>query len=873
MEKGRRNTLQKFGFGRKPSSSSASTSPDRKPSSSKTERLRELTEKLKGNKTGSFKLSSRSVSPPAVSPPIPPPLPVIAPIPPPRKFKKNSTTASVDNLASSVISEHQPDLQHIGKSKSVEPSSLLSGQLTRQLAKLLRPNTSASNLEALNRSNEKTSTKDDELGTKLSRPESRTIVGSYTQRNIIFRSASFSQADAKSGNYVKSDLQALKNSIRHKSMERSPSPQLILGELEFDREKYPLKSECSINLEAEDRFSDQAESPSKRNSDIDTIDEEPMAESLAEQHSIEDQFNVVQANEMTLEPLLEEEPPLISCSPKFQKFDQLQQATTCLIPIPVFECVEKEWTHLPENGGEEFCHPISEEVLPQAKVTENFIEIRLNGEIPSDSNENLDFEPNFNALLNQDNFNSCGNKNNFTTSLDNIHSSLNSMDNINAVDSPNSINNKIDSDLDTLVDKSTNRQIISDSSIEKQDSIDIHETESQSDIEHVPIVHPHHHPIIPEVELNNVALQLDEITEKLKENIQPHEEVCNVVKTQIPQSNKEELVPQKSFESVEEIRISPEIQEVLETVAETLNEEHKFLTNAIGNANINIVNLICPDLELSSSDRGTPDGSKFDLLKAIESSPEPGSFDKGSFDKSDTEFTELTVRKRHSNDANSGSDKSSPNASPNSNLDDKRKLDKSRRRKGIYIQWPAIERSQDTSFEYTTNEDFYGASKHQRRIPSEERKLKKSHGLDFSFSEPTIQRQSESIGSEPYTPDSEYGSQNKPPLWPTKSSRRQSLTYQSSDERDDQGSILSSQNKQYRTAFPRSESISDNESDRGSSRDRISSSPAPGNDADLKRYSKRPLRGPYGQMLEAEMKKPTKVHYDGIIEELCRSDR
>ncbi|KAL7038622.1 hypothetical protein ACKWTF_009632 [Chironomus riparius] len=877
MEKGRRNTLQKFGFGRKASSSSASTSPDRKPSSSKTERLRELTEKLKGNKTGSFKLSSRSVSPPAVSPPVPPPLPLIAPIPPPRKFKRNSTTASVDNLS---CSEHQPDLQHIGKSKSVEPSSLLSGQLTRQLAKLLRPNTSASNLEALNRSNEKKSTKDDELATKLSRPESRTIIGSYTQRNIIFRSASFSQADAKSGKYVKSDIQALKNSIRHKSMERSPSPQLILGELEFDREKYPLKSECSINLDTEDKFSDQAESPSKRNSDIDTIDEEPIAESLAEQHSIESQLNVVQASEMTLEPLIEEEPPLLSVSPKYQKFDQLQQATTCLIPIPVFECVEKEWTHLPENGGEEFCQPISEEVLPQAKVIENFIEIRLNGEMQSDSNENLNpeynFEPNFNALMNLDNYNSLDNlnqlrANNNFISLDNLHSNLNSMENINAVDSLNSINDKISSDLDTLVDKSTNRQILSDSSIEKQDSIDTHGTESQSDIEHVPIVHPHHHPIIPEVELNNVALQLDEITEKLKENIQPNEEVCNVVKTQIPQSNKEELVAQKSFESVEEIRISPEIQEVLETVAETLNEEHKFLTNAIGNANINIVNLICPDLELSSSDRGTPDGSKFDLLKAIESSPEPGSFDKGSFDKSDTEFTELTVRKRHSNDANSGSDKSSPNASPNSNLDDKRKLDKSRRRKGIYIQWPAVERSQDTSFEYATNEDIYGPPKHQRRIPSEERKLKKSHGLDFSFSEPTIQRQSESIGSEPYTPDSEYGSQNKPPLWP-KSSRRQSLTYQSSDERDDQGSILSPQNKQYRTTFPRSESISDNESDRGSSRDRISSSPAPGNDADLKRYSKRPLRGPYGQMLEAEMKKPTKVHYDGILEELCRSD-
>lgn len=841
MEKGRRNTLQKFGFGRKTTSSSASSSPDRKPSSSKTERLKELTEKLKGHKTGSFKLGSRSVSPPNPSL-----IPSAAPIPPPRKFKRNSNdtsaASSIDNLSNSALLDHQPDLQHIGKSKSVEPSSLLSGQITRQLAKLLRPNTSASNLEALNRSNEKQLSKDDELLTKLNRPESRTIVGSYTQRNIIFRSASFSQADANSGKYVKSDIQALKNSVRHKSMERSPSPQSVLGELEFDAEKYPIKSEMSINWDLEDtNCSDQAEPSSKRNSDIDTIAEEPMAERLAEQHSIDEQLNLVQANEMTLETLIEEEPPLISVSPKLQKFEQLQQATTCLIPIPVFECIEKEWTHLPEHCGQEFCHPISDDVLPQAKATENFIEIRLNDEKTPDesSGNNLKFD--FNSLEN------CQ-KNKFI-----------SMDHLEGLSPVNEI---IITDIDNPIDKSTGNQIASEQS---------QRTDSQSDIEHVPIVHPHHHPIIPEVELNNVALQLDEITEKLKENTQPHEEVCNVVKTQIPQSNKEELVAQKSFESVEEIQISPEIQEVLETVAETLNEEHKFLTNAIGNANINIVNLICPDLELSSSDRGTPDGSKFDLLKAIESSPEPGSFDKSSFDKSDTELPDLPVRKRHSNEANSGSDKSSPNASPNNNLDDKRKLDKSRRRKGIYIQWPAIERSQDTSFEYSTNEEMFGPQK-QRSLPTDERKLKKSHGLDFSFSEPTIQRQSESLGSEPYTPDSEYGS-TKPPLWPSKPSRRQSLTYQSSDERDDHGAAISTQNKHYKTAYPRSESISDNESDRGSSRDRISSSPAHGNEQDLKRYSKRPLRGPYGQMLEAEMKKPTKVHYDGILEELCRSDR
>ncbi|KAG5680642.1 hypothetical protein PVAND_010136 [Polypedilum vanderplanki] len=767
MEKSKRNTLQKFGFGRKQPSSSASSSPERnrKTTSSKTERLKELTEKLKGHKTGSFKFNSRSVSPPVVTIPTPPPLPQTAPIPPPRKFKRSShdtsAASSTDNLENSAVMEHHPDLQHIGKSKSVEPSSLLSGQITRQLARFLRPNTSASNLESLNRSKDTTqNNNEDDFLPKFNKAESRTIVGSYMQRSIPFRSASFSQADFNSGKYVKPEL---KSTIRHASIERSPSPPAK----ESTPERQIMKSE--IQLELEDLFEPNEQS-SKRNSDIETITEEPAAERLAEQHSIEDQLNVVQA----LETLIEEEPPLISVSPKTQRNEQLQQATTCLIPIPVFECIDKEWTNLPEHEGEEFCHPISEDVLPQAKVIENFIQILHNQETPCES------------------------------------------------------------------------------SFEKQDS-----TESTQ---------PQY--IIPEVELNNVALQLDEITEKLKDEILPHEEVCNIVKTQIPQS-KEELVPQKSFESVEEIRISPEIQEVLETVAETLHEEHKFLTNAIGNANINIVNLICPDLELSS-DRGTPESSKFDLLKAMESSPEPGSFDKSSFDKSDNEFPEMTVRKRHSNDGNSGSDKSSPNASPNCNVDDKRKLDKSRRRKGIYIQWPAIERSQDTSFEYSANEDVYAPTK-QQSLPTDSIGKKKGRGLEFCFSEPSIKHQSESIGSEPYTPESEH-SAPKHPMWP-KSSRRQSLTYQSSDEHDDQNSItLSPPVKQHRNVFQRSDSISDNESDRGSSRDRISSSPAPNNDQDLKRYSKRPLRGPYGQMLEAEMKKPTKVHYDGILEELCRSD-
>lgn len=813
MDKSSRNTLKKFGFGRK-SSSSASQSPDRKPQSSKTERLKELTEKLKGHKTGSFKInSSRSVSPP-----IPPPLPV-QPIPPPRKPKRNShdisASSSDDNLLSSELVESQSNLHHIGKSKSVEPSSIFSRQLRSIQERFLRPNISASNLESMNRQKEydvkkadSKSAKDDDFFIKLTRPESRTIVGSYTQKSIPFRSASFSQADVTSGKYVKTDIESLKASLalsRSKTLDRSPSPKKKLKETpEESEDKYPLLSELTFTIGPEESL-DVNENSSKRNSDIETIAEEPMAESLAERHDehIRDklaQINVVQASEMTLETLIEEEPHAMTIPAKIQT-SELQQATTCLIPIPVFECVEKEWSPLPEHGGEEFCHPISQDVLPQAKV----IEIRVNQEPDDEINV---VSESCNEILS-------GKLN------DRASQSLDHNDNV--------ISSKIN--LEMPSNQNT-----------------------------------------PEVELNSVAMQLDEITEKLKETI-PQGEVCNVVKTQIPQSQEGPLVPQRSVDSAEELCISPEIQEVLETVAETLNEEHKFLTNVIGNANINIVSLICPDQDLSSSDRGTPNSSKIDLLKAGDSSPEPG-----SFDKSDSEFGE-TVRKRHSNDVNSGSEKSSPNASPNINIEDKRKIDKSRRRKGIYIQWPAIERSQEIdSFDSTTAADDASDLVKEKEssalgepIDLSHKKLNRSHDLGFNFPESPIPRQSDSMCSlEPYTPDSDYS--NKPLLWP-KSPRRQSLTYQSSDERDDPVSASSPPLKPFRNLFLRSDSMSDNESDRGSSRDRTNASPASANEQDLKRYSKRPLRGPYGQMLEAEMKKPSKVQYDEILEELSRSDR
>lgn len=123
------------------------------------------------------------------------------------------------------------------------------------------------------------------------------------------------------------------------------------------------------------------------------------------------------------------------------------------------------------------------------------------------------------------------------------------------------------------------------------------------------------------------------------------------------------------------------------------------------------------------------------------------------------------------------------------------------------------------------------------------------------------------------TPDSDNN--NKPPIWPKADSanvsRRTSLSCQSSEEKDDnypyQLPFSYKHNKSL--SFLRTDSISDSENNEKPSRERSSASPAPSeSDYIMKRYSKRPLRGPYGQMLEAEMQKQNKNNYEEMLEEL-----
>lgn len=287
----------------------------------------------------------------------------------------------------------------------------------------------------------------------------------------------------------------------------------------------------------------------------------------------------------------------------------------------------------------------------------------------------------------------------------------------------------------------------------------------------------------------------------------------------------------------------------------------------------------------------------------------------------------VEVRKRYSNEDKNNENRNSDSTqststsgtnSPKGHHDEKRRIDKSKRRKGIYIQWAALDKHNkelnamswsgnetglDLSDKMVTEIDANGQpiwpidayrTDHNDKITQsiDNNSLSSldpiSPDLTSGANNKRLHRM-ESIGKvgapktipttasyDAYTPDSDCGRQ---PIWPSQStiqSRRQSLSLQSSEEKDESQFTSRSPPKsktRSKIFLLRSDSTSDNElSDRGHlSRDRASQSPAP--DQDLKRYSKRPLRGPYGQMLEAEMKKPAKQNYDGLLEELNRSER
>ncbi|XP_054081829.1 uncharacterized protein Arhgef17_1 isoform X3 [Zeugodacus cucurbitae] len=825
MEK-RRNTLDRFqrlGFGRKstPASSGASvegsgSSRNRK-SNEKSERLRELTELLRGNRSS----------------PTPPP------IPPPRKPRNGSHSASnslertdtqlhapavrtasagtssldsADRQSTSFMSNRTDDIMLMdqeeeqvadlkaktkadknksgvgdcakqrntsspaGATTATGEDAAAAQASTNRLYDTLKPNTSLSNFESLmsmsreksksppprssaniavsSAANADTAQQIDSSGiaTKLTRPESRTVIGSYAQKGIPFRSASFSQIDLSSGKYKKSSWSALRDRLwrdkvvgsvdsatntKKPRSEETPAVESV-GKVKSEPDwiYIPLKkkSEMSINLNygqdmkslenvmespdiipEEDIFNTDLEHAStiteessdavlqhnlviahaKMESLTDTIQSEndytidakevavtiepvpavvEAEEGAVEKAKVIEQPTILEPiNAESIEPniatLMEERIPLESPPDNF-----LQTATTCLIPVPVYECAAQDWRL--ENPPQEWV-----EVQP-----EEF------GIIPET------IEP----LL-----------------------SLNDCVNVKPV--PKTAQEYRVENLPTISVSRSSEEADDKCILRRKDTFD----EEFSDL----------------VERRQASIDTAELSKRYSQD----------------------------------------------------------------------------DIDIGTEKRASLDA----------------------------------ITTRHS-------------------ADERKRIDKSKRRKGMYIDNAAW--SEAASAEAHNRGLALDISLANLNVIKPD--TTEDCGIMYINSPPTDENRTP--GSI-YSPEVNTPESDKPLVW-TKADRLTSFSLQSSEEKEEMqsGSLsagsgnmtlsgLSRNNKSF--PFLRTDSVSDNESDRGASqcRERASPSPVPG-DYDFKRFSKRPLRGPYGQMLEKEMKKPNKMHFEEILEDLRESE-
>lgn len=845
MEK-RRSTLdrwQKLGFGRRSSSTTSADSSKTTPAKEskrgveKTEKLRELTELLKRTRTNP------------------------APIPPPRKPRpsidtQSSTSCSSLSISNKVESDEcdakargsdnismypsflfcsppnpiskplessvdqilpADDISFPSTSKSTKDTNIPATLEQKELPALTDATSSKTNLNTpipntdpvlpspLPQEEQPTlQDKEDDFFTALPKMESRTIVGAYTQKNIPYRSASFSQVDYSSGKYIRSAINAFKSNLNKQKGTSSvvenanlTLPRKKSGskeqEINKDESEEMISSKNSLEISALNMIEENTNSETKPNDAIEesceneTIetsmepqqqpqqsqcnrvhdvikesDQEDVEENVnaADEKQCVDGLQVVQASEMILDSLCEEELAL-SSSPNKNVF---QTATQCLIPVPVYECVPKDWEDTDTQGNwinaceDESAKAIEEVNVDLEKITE------------------FETEP--------------------QSKIESIPETEESETNINTENVETNCENE-DSNI-ALKDESvtesneTKSNILEDQPVEHQS--DVLTTEESKVIKALPEMNLGEIVDFPEMEQQPAAIMLDS--------------------------------PTIVFETVPSICIT------------------------------------------SGSANGS--GTENQQDQSAESS------------NLIVEVVEVRKRHSHENKTDKFSDVSlstnDPNRDPQSpgNEDNRRRIDKSKRRKGIYFQWPAIDKEKSSE-----PSEWIDPSKDPLLSTAE---IVSDSNIDLSSLE---RLSSENLGwiecktpednllfgtlssVEPTTPESDSASRVQ---WP-KPHRRQSLTCQSSEEKDE--SISGSTNSikiNQKLNLLRNESISDNESDRTSPHGRASQSPAP-SDQDLKRYSKRPPRGPYGQMLEAEMKKPAKLHYDEILEKLNRSER
>lgn len=173
---------------------------------------------------------------------------------------------------------------------------------------------------------------------------------------------------------------------------------------------------------------------------------------------------------------------------------------------------------------------------------------------------------------------------------------------------------------------------------------------------------------------------------------------------------------------------------------------------------------------------------------------------------------------------------------------------KSKKRKGIYLsQWSAFSEPSDIIPQFVEDGDF-STLEQQSNNNSE---THKDSNMDTKLNDLS---QWTSPQEEPLSPEDN----NTPPEWPNRYRVHPTYLFERTN---------SVESHSRETSLHRLDSFSEDESERKS--DQLSLLQSDLSDLDgkvaPKRYTKRPLRGPYGQMLEAEMKKPEigmKNNYD-----------
>nr|CAH7735579.1 unnamed protein product [Callosobruchus chinensis] len=173
-----------------------------------------------------------------------------------------------------------------------------------------------------------------------------------------------------------------------------------------------------------------------------------------------------------------------------------------------------------------------------------------------------------------------------------------------------------------------------------------------------------------------------------------------------------------------------------------------------------------------------------------------------------------------------------------------KKRDKSRRRKGIYIsQWPNnYQASEDVIPQFVEDEDFSS--------PDNNTQLLQDSIVEIS----KLQSPEKDPWESPKEPQSPEDS-DLVPKWPLS---RPKVPSGSPDDKSKHVNLFrtdSLSDAEPEISECKSDQVSFIPSDISDCESRVSASTEPTSPTP-RRYSKRPLRGPYGQMLEAEMKKP-----------------